>query len=100
AVMAHAIQSDLFESGIREHRGIWVYVFFLLSVAIVLLVGSIRPPKLSACLNIAGIPLLSLAFSYGAFRTFYHWFDFVPILTGAIVLQRNEQAIENLSARV
>jgi CHASE2 domain-containing sensor protein len=99
AIMAHATQSDLFGNRISEQRGISVYLLHFLSVLIVIAVNSIRRPLLALGLNVAGLPLLAMAFSYLAFRSWHHWFDFVPILGGVILHQLYEQANENKKLR-
>jgi hypothetical protein len=70
-----------------------------LSVIIVILINSIARPFPALCLNVLGLPLLALIFSYLSFQSFNHWFDFVPILGGVIIHQLYEQAAENKRLR-
>jgi CHASE2 domain-containing sensor protein len=99
AIVAHAIQSDLFGDGLVEKRGILVYVLHIISALIVIMVNRIPWPLVALCLNVFGLPLLALAFSYAAFRSYHHWFDFIPILGGVIIHQLYEQARENQRLR-
>jgi CHASE2 domain-containing sensor protein len=99
AIMAHAIQADLFGRGLKEQRGISVYLLHFLSVIIVILINSIARPFPALCLNVLGLPLLALIFSYLSFQSFNHWFDFVPILGGVIIHQLYEQEVARRSVR-
>jgi CHASE2 domain-containing sensor protein len=98
-IMAHAVQNDLLGYGIAEPSSLLVFLLDLACVGVVLLSNHYFPPFRALIFNGFGIPIVAMAFSYFAFRSFRHWFNFVPLLGGVILHQLYEQAKENQKLR-
>lgn len=91
SLMAHAIQGELLGGQIHEQHGPLVFALHLASVGLVLLFNRLSPFK-ALLANAVGIPVFAALFSYLAFHSLHHWFNFVPIIGGVLIHQLYEQA--------
>ncbi|MEO8097788.1 MAG: CHASE2 domain-containing protein [Acidobacteriota bacterium] len=98
-VMAHSIQADLMGTELREPSHLLTYVFDLTSIVVVIGIHKLHKPFLVLFLNLVGIPSAAVAFSYGAFASWHHWFNFIPLLGGVALHQQYEQAVEGKKFR-
>jgi len=98
-IIAHAVQSDLLGLPLKPIRTWLVILLHFLSVVVIVGANRNCSPFAALAVNVIFLPAGCIVLSYFAYNSVYHWFNFAPLVGGAIIHQLWEQAESNHELR-